>query len=556
MAPPYDVAIVGFGPSGAVAAALLGQAGHRVFVCDRTAEVYPLPRAIALDHEIMRLFQRLGIAQQIEPFTEPFTDSCFHGVDGRLIRRMTVLPAPYPQAWSPSLVFSQPPVEAVLRAAVQRCPTVTLALGVAVVGLSRSAEADAAGAAAAATLRLSDGQQVQARYVIGCDGASSTARGLAGLALDDLGFDGPWLVVDVLANAQGLAKLPATSMQYCEPARPSSFVIGPKNHRRWEISLQPGEDPVQAATPEGTWALLRRWITPDDGQLWRQAAYRFHALVAPQWRAGRVFIAGDAAHQQPPFLGQGMCQGLRDVANLAWKLDAVLRGQISGAAADRLLDSYGTERGAHVRALTGKLKAIGALIGERDLALAQARDAQLLAQAGGTVQATPRQDVLPKLSGGLLAREPSAARGSLFPQPWLWRDGQRVRMDTVLGGGWRLLLRDAAAGPTRLPVLASTSTSASASASASTSAAAAAAAPAPTPSPALVAALAPALAGLRTLALADAHEADGVLAAWFDKHHCGAALVRPDHCVYGTAADAAGAATLLAEAGAALGQAA
>ena len=105
-------------------------------------------------------------------------------------------------------------------------------------------------------------------------------------------------------------------------------MIGPKNHRRWEISLKPGEDPQQAATPEGTWALLSRWLTPEDGELWRQASYRFHALVAERWRAGRVFVAGDAAHMQPPFLGQGMCQGMRDVANLAWKLAAVLRGEV------------------------------------------------------------------------------------------------------------------------------------------------------------------------------------------------------------------------------------
>src|SRR5690606_31037996 len=123
-------------------------------------------------------------------------------------------------------------------------------------------------------------------------------------------------------------------------------------HRRWEISLNPGEDPQEAATPEATWRLLSRWLTPEDGELWRQASYRFHALVARQWRLGRVFIAGDAAHQQPPFLGQGMCQGVRDVANLAWKLAAVVRGEVGGAAAEALLDSYGTERTAHVRALT------------------------------------------------------------------------------------------------------------------------------------------------------------------------------------------------------------
>jgi 3-(3-hydroxy-phenyl)propionate hydroxylase len=494
----FDVAIVGFGPSGAVAAALLGQAGHRVFVCDLSTVVYPKPRAIALDHEIMRVFQQLGVAAAVEPHTEPFTDSCFYGIDGRLIRRMTMVAPPYPQAWTPSMVFTQPAVDAQVRAAVARLPNVQLELGVEVTGLQQDG--------AAATLTLTDDRHIHARWVVGCDGASSTVRGLAGLALEDLGFDEPWLVVDVLANERGLAKLPSTSVQYCEPARPCTLVIGPKNHRRWELSLNDGDDPHWAETPEGTWQLLKRWITPDDAELWRQASYRFHALVAPRWRAGRVFIAGDAAHQQPPFLGQGMCQGIRDVVNLAWKVDAVLKGQ----AGDALLDSYGTERGRHVRELTTRLKGIGSLIGERDATRAAVRDARLIAEAGGTVRPTLRQDVLPRLEDGALARDDSPARGTLFPQPWLQHAGQRVRMDDAVGTGWRLVLRDAGQ------------------------------------------AIESVVPGLRSLSLPELNECDGVLAAWFDRHRCSAALVRPDHYVFGTAIDAVGVPGLLAQASAAL----
>jgi len=178
--------------------------------------------------------------------------------------------------------------------------------------------------------------------VIGCDGASSTVRRLAGIALEDLVFDEPWLVVDVKVEPHALAGLPQNSAQFCDPARPASYIVGPGNHRRWEIMLLPGEDPLQMAQPDAVWPLLSKWLTPEDGELWRAAAYRFHALVADDWRRGRVFIAGDAAHQQPPFIGQGMCQGLRDVANLLWKLDRVMRGQSS----PRLLDSYTVEPNA------------------------------------------------------------------------------------------------------------------------------------------------------------------------------------------------------------------
>ena len=312
----FDVAIVGYGPVGAVAAALLGQAGVSVFVCDQLPGVYEIPRAIALDHEIMRVFQQLGLVDAVLPFTEPFTPSEWFGASGQLIRRMTMVAPPYPQGYTPSLVFTQPPVERLLRARVAQLPNVTVALGTAMTSLAQDADG--------ATLTLlAEGQaprSVRASWVIGCDGGSSTVRSRAGIALDDLGFDEPWLVVDVHVNARGLARLPKTSVQYCEPERPCTMVIGPGNHRRWEISLKAGEDPRQVATPEGTWALLSRWLAPDEGLLWRQSSYRFHALVAQQWRAGRVFIAGDAAHMQPPFLGQGMCQGVRDAVNLAWKL--------------------------------------------------------------------------------------------------------------------------------------------------------------------------------------------------------------------------------------------
>ncbi|WP_420226447.1 bifunctional 3-(3-hydroxy-phenyl)propionate/3-hydroxycinnamic acid hydroxylase [Pigmentiphaga litoralis] len=381
----YDVAIVGFGPSGAVAAGLLGGQGLTVHVCDRQHTVYDKPRAIAIDHEILRVFQQLGIVDKIAAHVEPFTPSEYFGVDGQLIKRLTMIEPPYPLGYTPSNVFSQPPVEQALREHVRGLPNVTVALGASVTAVTQDE------ASVCLSVSHDDGrtETVRARYVVACDGASSFVREQVGIRLEDLQFDEPWLVVDVLANERGLAKLPVTSVQYCEAERPCTMVIGPGNHRRWEISLKEGEDPVEVTRPEATWKLLSRWITPDDGELWRQASYRFHALVADRWRVGRVFVAGDAAHQQPPFLGQGMCQGMRDVANLSWKLGAVLRGDVHGGAADRLLDSYGDERKAHVRELTSRIKAIGAVICERDIGKARARDAHLLAESGGVVRDTP-----------------------------------------------------------------------------------------------------------------------------------------------------------------------
>jgi 3-(3-hydroxy-phenyl)propionate hydroxylase len=509
--PVYDVAIVGYGPAGQVAAALLGQQGLSVHVSERLHDVHQIPRAIALDHEIMRVFQQLGVAEAVAPFCEPFTPSEYFGVDGQLVRRMTMVAPPYPQGHVPSMVFTQPPVERALRARVAQLANVTVELGAELRGVAQDAQGvslDITGAGGAA-------QQVRARYAIACDGGSSTVRTQLGMPLEDLDFDEPWLVVDVRVNERGLAKLPQVSVQYCEPERPCTMVIGPGNHRRWEISLNPGEDPVAAATPERTWALLSRWLAPEDGELWRQSSYRFHALVATDWRKGRVFLAGDAAHMQPPFLGQGMCQGVRDVANLSWKLGAALRGDVVGPAAQALLDSYGAERKAHVRELTSRIKGVGAVICERDPVKARARDARLLAEAGGQVKDTPRQDILPGLTAGLLSRQAHAARGSLFPQPWLEADGGRRRMDDVAGHGWRLVLAEGA----RLPE-------------------------------GLDGGLLP---GLRTVDLGARREAEGVAANWFARHACTHALVRPDNYVYGVAGSPEDAMVLAREAAAALG---
>ncbi|WP_423458948.1 bifunctional 3-(3-hydroxy-phenyl)propionate/3-hydroxycinnamic acid hydroxylase [Ottowia sp. VDI28] len=501
----YDVAIVGYGPVGQVAAGLLGQQGLKIHVGERLRGVYEIPRAIALDHEIMRVFQQLGVADEVERFTEPFSNSEYFGVDGQLIRRMTMLPPPHPQGYTPSLVFTQPPVERALRARVAQMSNVTVELGVEMTRITQDEHG------VALTLeREGTTHQIRARYAIACDGGSSAVRTQLEMPLEDLDFDEPWLVADVLVNEKGLAKLPRASVQYCEPRRPCTLVLGPENHRRWEISLMPGEDPKKAATEEGTWKLLSRWIGPEDGRLWRQASYRFHALVAAQWRRGRVFLAGDAAHMQPPFLGQGMCQGIRDAANLSWKLAAVLAGEVRGDAAEALLDSYGHERKAHVRELTSRIKGVGAVICERDEATARARDAKLLADCGGQVQDTPRQDILPCLEEGLLSQRNGTARGTLFPQPWLRTPQGDRRMDEVFGRGWRLV--QVAGGSDEMG-----------------------------------------FAGLRRIDLVRAPETEGVVADWMSRHGCIAALVRPDHYVFGVAETQPAIAALLDDAATQLG---
>jgi len=273
---------------------------------------------------------------------------------------------------------------------------------------------DELGEGVVADVRGPDGtvQRWTARHAVACDGGASPIRRRLGIALDDLQFDEPWLVGDARVREDKLAELPQTQVQYCEPGRPSTFVVGPGNHRRWELMLLPGE-PLHEQWPEASlWPLLARWIRPGEAELWRAAAYRFHGLVASRWRAGRILLAGDAAHMTPPFMAQGMVQGLRDAANLAWKLAQVQRH----GAPDTLLDTYQAERKPHVEATTRAAIGLGRVICERDPAAARARDAHMLAEVGGRVPTTIRQSMLPDLASGLIAAENPGA-GSLFPQP-------------------------------------------------------------------------------------------------------------------------------------------
>ena len=502
----YEVAIIGFGPVGAVAACQLGQAGVRTLVIESSEAIYDKPRAVALDHEIARILQGIGLSDALANCAEPFTDSVYYGADGRVIKRLTMLAEPHPQAWLPSMVFMQPALEAAVREHAKSYSSVTTALGETLSGITQDVDQTTLEIESPAGHRV-----VTARYVIACDGASSTTRKLLSLPLDDLGFDEPWLVVDVVANAHGLAKLPKTSVQYCEPSRPATFVICTGNHRRWEISLREGEDAREMEKPENVWRLLSRWITPEDATLWRSAAYRFHALVAREWRQGRVFIAGDAAHQQPPFLGQGLCQGLRDVANLSWKLI----GRIKGTAGEGLLDTYGPERGGHVRKLTGIIKHIGGLIGERDAERARVRDDRLIAEAGGTIQPVPRQELMPALDAGFISAFAHPARGTLFPQPWIKMTNGRQRLDDLAGSGMRLVAVPDAEPPGEGLSDAMTTI------------------------------------GGSVLAIGEAAgriECDDVIRDWMTKHSARYALVRPDNYVFGIAADAETAKALVAEA--------
>ena len=402
----HDVVIVGYGPVGAVLANLLGRDGLDVAVFEPTHDVYHLPRAAHFDDEVMRVFETLGLAEAMLPVTAPVLGMDFVAADGTTLFGFSAAERPRPHGWETGYMFRQPELERVLRAGVERWPTVQVHLGHQVTALDGPD-------GRLQVLDLASGAErtVRARYVVGCDGARSLVRKALGISLDDSGFDQPWLVVDTdLLNGTGAgtgAALPERILQICDPARPATFVPSAGRHRRWEFMAVDGETPEELTDPATIARLLAPWVSVGrDVEVVRAAVYSFHALVAREWRRGNVLLAGDAAHQMPPFLGQGMCAGIRDAANLAWKLTLVVRG----LADDGLLDTYQSEREPHVRAITDLAVSLGGIIQTTDAALAAERDAGFRSSDGA-----PPPAGLPRLGPGLSHGDDPAV-GRPFPQ--------------------------------------------------------------------------------------------------------------------------------------------
>jgi 3-(3-hydroxy-phenyl)propionate hydroxylase len=441
----FDVIIVGLGPTGATLAGLLGQAGVSVAVFDRLPDLYPLPRAIGLDHETMRIAQELGVADRLGAHIAPYRPSEYRGMDGQLIKRLDTLPEPHPLGWAPNYVFDQPEFERVLRARLADLPSVKVFL---------EAEVESTGqeeSLAWADVRLAGQPQstrFSARFLVACDGGSSPIRKRLGIELEDLDFDEPWLVVDAIVSDEKLAQLPQTQVQYCEAARPSTFVVGPGNHRRWEIMLLDGDSLSPEFPQEELWPLLKRWLVPGEAKLWRAAAYRFHGLVANEWRRGRILLAGDSAHMTPPFMAQGMVGGMRDAHNLAWKLALVLQGRSPAT----LLDTYLEERRPHVKQTILSAMALGRIICERDPQRALERDKRLRDQQGGQIKTEFRQNMIPKLERGILATD-GALAGVLFPQPKVRATNGAHRLDDLTGAKVRVVVQGPLSGPEKAAYL-------------------------------------------------------------------------------------------------------
>lgn len=475
-----DVLIVGGGPSGVTLGLLTAQQDVSVIICEKEADVYPLPRAAHVDHEVMRIFQGVGIADAVMATSRGTSHYDFLTTDGQILLRFEGLGKIGPGGWPASNMIHQPTIERLLRARLADQVNAELRGCWSFVGFGED------GAGVTARFDTPDGQrEIRARYLVGADGARSPVRAETGIEMDDLDFDEPWLVIDTIIH--DFSRLPKVNLQICDPARPTTCVLMGEGRHRWEFMIRQGETVEQVLDDAFVAALLKPWNVDGAVTLERKAVYRFHAKVATAWRKGRVLLVGDAAHQMPPFAGQGLCSGIRDAANLSWKLAVIMKNGVD----DRLLDTFQVEREPNVRGIIGMAIMMGKTVCITDPVAAAERDARLLAERAADAVPDGPPDYPAIKSGHVLAG--SAGAGDYFSQILVQGIG-KTRLDEALGPGpWLITRHDA---PALKP------------------------------------------GKLRVIALADPAIApfEAHVRGWLEAHHAEAVLVRPDRYVFGTGA--------------------
>ncbi|MFJ5262035.1 bifunctional 3-(3-hydroxy-phenyl)propionate/3-hydroxycinnamic acid hydroxylase [Streptomyces sp. NPDC088387] len=494
----YDVAVIGYGPTGVTAANLLGATGLRVVVVERDAEVFTRARAISTDEEVVRIWQRTGLAERLK--RDMLAERPLDFVDARGRTFVSARPTPRGHGHPPQMFLYQPALERVLREGVDRYPNVEVLLRHECLRLRQDADGVELTLVSAADDTL---RRIRAAYVVAADGGSSLTRAQLNVGYEGRTYEDRWVVVDteVLKPWPDHDRLRFR----CDPARPAVDCPTPLGHHRWEFPVLPGDDEERLVTDEAVYALVSRYgIGRDSVRILRATVYSHHVRFASRFRVGRVFLAGDAAHAMPPWIGQGMAAGVRDAANLCWKLAAVLRGELP----DAVLDSYEAERRPHVREVTRRAVTVGRVITERRPLVTALRDTGLRAldRVPGFSRRLQNSQWIPRAhyATGLLATARGGATGHQIPQPFVTGpDGIRVPLDDALGDRWLLLH---AGTPTprhawdRLGV------------------------PSLTVTP----------AGSRP-AVGTLVDSDDVLLRWFTHHHAATVALRPDAYVYAAA---------------------
>lgn len=493
----FDVAVVGYGPTGMVAAANLGRLGYRVAVVERWSTLYGKPRITHIDGETARALQSVADVDHALRDSSPTAYTWVNGRGDVLLEAGVSHMGK--MGFAADYSVYQPDIEDAIDERVRLSPSVEFFRGWALTGIEQDDEEVTLTIAGwnPDTMTPTDHvREIRTRYVIGADGSRSAVRAALGVSRQDFGFNERWLNVDVEWVGSAPTEFAGTR-QYCDPARGHMFMQIGGLRQRFEFALLADETIEEFLDPDRAWKLLdeHHGLGPADVRFIRQIVYTFEARIAEQWRVGRVFLAGDAAHTMPPYLGQGACGGIRDAINLAWKLDLVLSGRSSSS----LLDTYEEERRPHVSALTQGSIMLGSIANMHDEKQAAARDAAMLS---GEV-APPPLGPPPLSSGALYAHEDAAVAppvGTLFPQGRIKRRGRVGRFDDVVGNGFALVTRESPElGRRSLAILE--------------------------------------MLGIEVLVLAEIDDLDGVYGQYLDELEAFAFIARPDFVLFGTAPD-------------------
>lgn len=426
-----SVVIVGAGPVGLTLANILGLQGVRTLVVDERDTLIDYPRGVGLDDEALRTFQSIGLVHEILPHTVPNQILRFFDAKRRLLAEMAPPDARF--GWPKRNGFVQPLVDAELLRGLDRFDHVEVRWGHRMETCEELADG--------VTVQLSGGATVKAQYVVGCDGGRSATRHLMGVSFDGTTSPTRWLVVDIANDPLGHPN----SEVGADPERPYASISIAHGIRRFEFMIHADETDEQAEDPAFIQKMLGRLVPhPERVDVIRHRLYTHQSRIAGSFRSGRLLLAGDAAHLMPVWQGQGYNSGIRDAANLGWKLAAV----VNGHADDALLDTYDVERRKHARAMIDLSTMVGRVISPTNRRVAALRDKVIRA---ASVVPTLKRYVLemrfkpmPRYEQGAVyhaePRSETSPAGTLFVQPRVdTRDRQDVLLDDVLGAGFAVL---------------------------------------------------------------------------------------------------------------------